>query len=85
MTLMQNQENVFSFSAKMSVKIWICSISFFCRNMGTNQLTINDYCLPRVLDDQILMYKMVITPSKFRNIFERKSNLDIFDESIAHI
>jgi hypothetical protein len=53
--------------------------------MGTNQLTINDYCLPRVLDDQILMYKMVITPSKFRNIFERKSNLDIFDESIAHI
>jgi hypothetical protein len=38
-----------------------------------------------VSEDQILMYKMVGTPSKFRNRFERKSDLDLFDESIAHI
>ncbi len=25
------------------------------------------------------------TPSKFRNRFERKSDLDLFDESITHI
>jgi hypothetical protein len=79
MTLMQNQENVFSFFAKMSVKIWICSISFFCRNMGTNQLTINsEHRLPRVLDDQILMYKMVSTNSKFINILKKKSNFRYF-------
>jgi len=29
------------------------------------------------------MYKMVGTPSKFRNRVKRKSDLDIFDESIT--
>jgi len=58
----------------------------FCRDMGTNRLMINsEHRLPQVLDDQILMYKMVGTPSKFRNRFERKSDLDLFDESITHI
>jgi hypothetical protein len=31
------------------------------------------------------MYKMVSTPSKFKNRFKRKSNLNLFDESMAHI
>ncbi len=31
------------------------------------------------------MYKMVGTPSNFRNRFERKSDLDPFNESITHI
>ncbi|CAM6006757.1 unnamed protein product (chloroplast) [Sphagnum balticum] len=85
MTLMQNQEDIVSLSAKMREDLNLFRL-LFCRDTGTNQLTINsEHRLPRVLDDQILMYKMVGTPSKFRNRFERKSDLDIFDESIAHI
>jgi hypothetical protein len=85
MTLMQNQENIVSLSAKMREDLDLFHL-LFCRDTGTNQLTINsEHRLPRVLDDQIWMYKMVGTPSKFRNRFERKSDLDLFDESIAHI
>lgn len=85
MTLMQNQEDIVSLSAKMREDLDLFRL-LFCRDTGTNQLTINsEHRLPRVLDDQILMYKMVGTPSKFRNRFERKSDLDLFDESIAHI
>nr|AND47535.1 hypothetical protein RF1 [Sphagnum lenense] len=85
MTLMQNQEDIVSLSAKMREDLDLFRL-LFCRDTGTNQLTINsEHRLPRVLDDQILMYKMVGTPSKFRKRFERKSDLDLFDESIAHI
>nr|AND48356.1 hypothetical protein RF1 [Eosphagnum rigescens] len=85
MTLMQNQEDVVSLSAKMREDLDLFRL-LFCRDTGTNQLTINsEHRLPQVLDDQNLMYKMVGIPSKFINRFERKSDLDIFDGSIAHI
>jgi hypothetical protein len=56
-TLMQNQEDIVSLSAKMREDLDLFRL-LFCRDMGTNQLTINsEHHLPWVLDDQILMYK----------------------------
>ncbi|KAJ7541645.1 hypothetical protein O6H91_10G068500 [Diphasiastrum complanatum] len=44
-----------------------------------------EFCLPRVLDDQILTYKMINTLLKFKNRFKRRLDLNIFYESIPHI
>jgi hypothetical protein len=40
MTLMQNQEDIVSLSAKMCEDLDLFRL-LFCRDMGTNQLTIN--------------------------------------------
>nr|YP_010719145.1 hypothetical protein RF1 [Huperzia arctica]WDR47108.1 hypothetical protein RF1 [Huperzia arctica] len=44
-----------------------------------------EFRLPRVLDDQILMYKTISTLLKFRNRFKRRLDLNTFDESIPRI
>jgi hypothetical protein len=56
---MQNQEDIVSLSTKMREDLDLFHF-LFCKDTCTNQLMINsEHRLPRVLDDQILMYKMV--------------------------
>lgn len=85
MTFMQDQENIISLSAKMRENLELFRL-LFCRDIGINKLTINsEHRLPRVLDDQILMYKVVslFLKSKIR----LKKNLDFknLNESISRI
>ena len=85
MTFMQNQENIISFSARMREDLDLFRL-LFCRDIGINQLTINsEHRLPRILDDQILMYKIVSTLLKVKNRFKKRLNLNIFDEFEPHI
>nr|YP_010917765.1 Ycf1 protein [Encalypta ciliata]UVG41351.1 Ycf1 protein [Encalypta ciliata] len=85
MTFMQDQENSISLSTKMREHLDLFRL-LFCRDIGINKLTINsEHRLSRVLDDQILMYKVVslFLKSKAR----LKKNLDIkhFNESTLRI
>jgi hypothetical protein len=88
MTFMQDQENVISLSAKMRENLNLFRL-LFCRDIGINKLTINsEHRLPRVLDDQILIYKVVSlflkskarlkNNSDFKNLNESTSRIEIF-------
>jgi len=91
MTFMQDQENVISLSTKMRENLNLFRL-LFCRDIGINKLTINsEHRLPRVLDDQILMYKVVSLffkskarykkNSDFKNLNESTSRIDIFQNN----
>ncbi|KAG6540696.1 hypothetical protein Mapa_018030 [Marchantia paleacea] len=83
MTFMQNQENIISLSSKMREDLKLFHL-FFRRNTTINQLTINsEHRLARLLDDQILMYKMVSTFLNIKYRFKRLSNLDNFDDFLG--
>lgn len=59
MTFMQDKENIILLSSKMRKSLDLFRL-LFCRDIGINKLTINsEHRLPRILDDQILMYKVV--------------------------
>lgn len=88
MTFMQDQKNVISLSKKMRENLNLFRL-LFCRDIGINKLTINsEHRLPRVLDDQILMYKVVSlflkskgrfkNNSDFKNLNEYTSRIEIF-------
>lgn len=88
MTFMQDQKNVISLSKKMRENLNLFRL-LFCRDIGINKLTINsEHRLPRVLDDQILMYKVVSlflkskgrfkNNSYFKNLNEYTSRIEIF-------
>jgi len=56
---MQNKKNIVSLSTKMREDLDLFRL-LFCKDTGTNQLMIDsEHHLLWVLDDQILMYKMV--------------------------
>nr|BDN79734.1 Component of TIC complex [Ditrichum rhynchostegium] len=85
MTFMQDQENVISLSAKMRENLKLFRL-LFCRDTGINKLTINsEHRLPRVLDDQILMYKVVSLFLKSKARFKNNSDLKNLNESISRI
>nr|BDW36434.1 Component of TIC complex [Barbula unguiculata] len=88
MTFMQDQKNAISLSKKMRENLKLFRL-LFCRDIGINKLTINsEHRLPRVLDDQILMYKVVSlflkskkrfkNNSYFQNLNEYTSRIEIF-------
>lgn len=88
MTFMQDQKNVISLSNKMHENLNLFRL-LFCRDIGINKLTINsEHRLPRVLDDQILMYKIISlflkskvrfkNNSDFKNLNEYSSRIEIF-------
>nr|QWW93160.1 Ycf1 [Fossombronia mylioides] len=80
MTFMQNQENIISLSSKMREDLELFHL-FFRRNTSINQLTINsEHRLARLLDDQILMYKMVSTFFNLKYRFKQISNLENLDD-----
>nr|QWW92081.1 Ycf1 [Lejeunea sp. 17-8794] len=80
MTFMQNQDTKISLSEKMREDLDLFRL-FFRRNNIVNQLTINsEHRLPRILDDQILIYKLINTSSNFRKRFEKILNLPPFNK-----
>lgn len=82
MTFMQDQEKVISLSAKMRENLNLFRL-LFCRDIGINKLTINsEHRLPRVLDDQILMYKIVSLFFKSKARFKNNSDLKKFTSRI---
>nr|YP_009922720.1 hypothetical protein [Wiesnerella denudata]QNA49823.1 hypothetical protein [Wiesnerella denudata] len=83
MTFMQNQENIISLSNKMREDLELFHL-FFRRNTSINQLTINsEHRLARLLDDQILMYKMVSTFLNLKYRFKQISNLNNLDDFLG--
>lgn len=85
MTFMQNQENVISLSAKMRENLDLFRL-LFCRDIGINKLTINsEHRIPRVLDDEILMYKVVSVFFKSKIRFKKLLNLKFLNESTSQM
>nr|QWW93000.1 Ycf1 [Delavayella serrata] len=75
MTFMQNQETMISLSGKMRKDLDLFRL-FFRRNNNFNQLAINsEHRLPRLLDDQILIYKLINTSLNFKQRLKKISNL----------
>nr|AMD62030.1 hypothetical protein [Tetraplodon fuegianus] len=85
MTFMQDQENIISLSAKMRQNLDLFRL-IFCRDTGINKLTINsEHRLPRVLDDEILMYKIVSVFLKSKVRFKKSFNLKNLNKSTSRI
>lgn len=85
MTFMQNKENIISLSAKMRENLNLFRL-LFCRDIGINKLTINsEHRLSRVLDDQILMYKVVNLFFQLKTRFKRNSNSKNLNKFISRI
>lgn len=79
MTFMQDQEAMVSLSEKMRKDLDLFRLSFR-RNTNTDRLTINsEHRLPRLLNDRILVYKMVSAPSNFEQRLKQISNLENLD------
>jgi hypothetical protein len=80
MTFMQDQKNVISLSTKMRENLKLFRL-LFCRDIGINKLTINsEHRIARVLDDEILMYKIVSVFLKSKIRFKKNSNLKLLNE-----
>jgi len=80
MTFMQNQETMISLSGKMRKDLDLFRL-FFRRNNNFNRLAINsEHRLPRLLDDQILIYKLIATSLSFKQRLKKISNLENIDE-----
>nr|YP_009522590.1 Ycf1 [Dumortiera hirsuta]AXQ02611.1 Ycf1 [Dumortiera hirsuta] len=80
MTFMQNKENIITLSSKMREDLELFHL-FFRRNTSINQLSINsEHRLARLLDDQVLMYKMVSTFLNLKYRFKQISILDNLDD-----
>jgi hypothetical protein len=81
MTFMQNQETMVSLSGKMIKDLDLFRL-FFRRNNNFNRLAINsEHRLPRLLDDQILIYKLISTSLSFEQRLKKIANLQNVDES----
>lgn len=85
MTFMQDQENVVSLSAKMRENLNLFRL-LFCRDLGINKLTINsEHRIPRILDDEILMYKVISVFFKSKIRFKKVLNFKSLNESTLRI
>lgn len=80
MTFMQNQETMVSLSRKMRKDLDLFRL-FFRRNNNFNRLAINsEHRLPRLLDDQFLIYKLISPSLNFKQRVKKISNLENIDE-----
>lgn len=80
MTFMQNQETIISLSGKMRKDLDLFRL-FFRRNNNFNRLAINsEHRLPRLLDDQNLIYKLITTSLNFKQRLGKISNLENVNE-----
>lgn len=85
MTFMQNQETMVSLPGKMRKDLDLFRL-FFRKNNSLNRLAINsEHRLPRLLDDQILIYKLISTLLKFKQRLKKISNLENIDEYYSSI
>jgi hypothetical protein len=79
MTFMQNQETMISLSLKMRKDLELFRL-FFRKNNNFNRLAINsEHRLPRLLNDQILIYKLITTSLNFKQRLKRILNLQDID------
>nr|WKR35202.1 Ycf1 [Pleurozia subinflata] len=75
MTFMQNQETMISLSGKMREDLNFFHL-LFRTNTSQNRLTINsEHRLPRLLDDEILIYKMISTLLSFKQRLRKIGNI----------
>jgi hypothetical protein len=80
MTFMQNQETMVSLSRKMRKDLDLFRL-FFRRNNNFNRLAINsEHRLPRLLDDQFLIYKLISPSLNFKQRAKKLLNLENIDE-----
>jgi hypothetical protein len=80
MTFMQNQETMVSLSKKMRKDLDLFRL-FFRRNNNFNRLAINsEHRLPRLLDDQFLIYKLISPSLNYKQRVKKLSNLENIDE-----
>jgi hypothetical protein len=80
MTFMQNQETMISLSIKMRKDLDLFRL-FLRRNNNFNRLATNsEHRLPRLLDDQFLIYKLISLSLNFKQRMNKISNLDNIDE-----
>jgi hypothetical protein len=80
MTFMQNQETMISLSRKMREDLDLFRL-FFRRNNNFNGLAVNsEHRLPRLLDDQFLIYKLISPSLNLKQRIKKLSNLENIDE-----
>nr|QWW93327.1 Ycf1 [Hattoria yakushimensis] len=85
MTFMQNQETTVSLSGKMRKDLDLFRL-FFRRNNNFNRLAINsEHRLPRLLDDQFLIYKLISPSLNFKQRVKKLSNFGNIDEYSLNI
>ena len=85
MTFMQDQENIISLSVKMRENLDLFRL-LFCRDIGINKLTINsEHRLPHVLDDQILIYKIISLFLKLKTRVKKNLNFNNLNKSTSRI
>lgn len=82
--LIENQDEFVSFPANIVENLETLVFSINRDNINKTFKNL-EYRLPRVLDDQILMYKTISTLLKFKNRFKRKIKLNIFEPRLGII
>nr|AXX76443.1 hypothetical protein [Dipteris conjugata] len=78
--VLENEQDLTSFCVNMGIDCDLLNLFLNeeKREILDDLFVISAHRLPRIFDDQILMYKMVSIPLKFRNRFKRRLNRNIF-------
>nr|QNH93634.1 Ycf1 [Christensenia aesculifolia] len=87
LSVIENQQDLTGFCREMKIDVNLLNL-FFTKSKKKvldQFLTISSHRLSKVLDDQILMYKMVSTLLKFIDRFERRIDGDIFSQCIPRL
>nr|YP_009974257.1 Ycf1 [Ptisana novoguineensis]QNH94083.1 Ycf1 [Ptisana novoguineensis] len=87
LSVIENQQDLTGFCREMKIDVNLLNLFFTAskKKVLDQFLTISSHRLPKVLDDQILMYKMVSTLLKFIDRFERRIDGDIFSQCIPRL
>nr|YP_010576401.1 hypothetical protein RF1 [Angiopteris fokiensis]UZN43942.1 hypothetical protein RF1 [Angiopteris fokiensis] len=87
LSVIENQQDLTGFCREMKIDVNLLNLFFTesKKKVLDQFLTISSHRLPKVLDDQILMYKMVSTLLKFIDRFERRIDGDIFSQCIPRL
>nr|YP_009974078.1 Ycf1 [Marattia cicutifolia]QNH93904.1 Ycf1 [Marattia cicutifolia] len=87
LSVIENQQDLTGFCREMKIDVNLLNLFFTesKKKILDQFLTISSHRLPKVLDDQILMYKMVSTLLKFIDRFERRIDGDIFSQCISRL
>nr|YP_010715522.1 Ycf1 [Todea barbara]WDE24574.1 Ycf1 [Todea barbara] len=86
-SILENEQDLTAFCVNMGIDAKSLNMFFTetKREVLNQFLTISAHRLPRIFDDQILMYRMVSTLLKFRNRFRGRLDRDIFNRCISRL
>nr|YP_010377658.1 conserved hypothetical protein ycf1 [Diplopterygium chinense]QYC93020.1 conserved hypothetical protein ycf1 [Diplopterygium chinense] len=86
-SVLENEQDLTAFCVNMGIDSDLLNLFFNEEKLEIlDQLfVVSAHRLPRVFDDQILMYKMVSILPKFRNSFERRLNRHVLDECMPRL